>query len=389
MNIKSIIGLGAFFILSSLEAAPGELGLVESWTYVNENDAQAIITVIRSNGSDGSVSVNFAAVEEESALETADFTRVSGTLTFSPGQISKSFTIPITNDQIPEWYENFSIFLSLPTGGATLGRSDGFVGITDDDATDPETFHFSSQNISQSEGSGQVAVVIKRTEAPAETSSVQYETSNGSALAGIDYVPSAGTVSFGYKETSKTIFISLINDAQGEPNKSFNVILKNPSAGRLLGAPSQMVITIENDDDATEVPIDNPEDPIDNPQPPIDNPQTPRDDPNSPNDNKDLAEIKIIQPKFQNLFDWTKKKTLTIPYSVNQGDNSTHHIRMEIYTLAGEKVTTLIDKAATGSGETTWDAKNSNNSDIAPDVYILTSEIDGKPQPSRKIILVK
>lgn len=52
---------------------------------------------------------------------SADFTATSGTLTFTASDLSKTFTVAILDDSIDEAPESFTVTLSAPTGGLSLG----------------------------------------------------------------------------------------------------------------------------------------------------------------------------------------------------------------------------------------------------------------------------
>jgi len=79
------------------------------------------IKVIRSNGSDGTVSVQYASNDDTATVADADYTEVSGTLSWNSGDSSsKSFKININPDNEVETEEELQLILSNPTGGATL-----------------------------------------------------------------------------------------------------------------------------------------------------------------------------------------------------------------------------------------------------------------------------
>jgi hypothetical protein len=66
------------------------------------------------------VTINYATTDG-TATAGSDYTAVSGTLTFNQGEMAKAILIPITNDNVFESDETFSLKLSNPTGGATIG----------------------------------------------------------------------------------------------------------------------------------------------------------------------------------------------------------------------------------------------------------------------------
>jgi hypothetical protein len=102
---------------------------------VAENAGSASITVSRSGGDSGTLSIHYAT-SNGSAVAGADYTAVSGTLTFGPGESSQTFTVPIIDDTVPDPNETVNLTLSSPTGSATLGApSTAVLTITDNDTT--------------------------------------------------------------------------------------------------------------------------------------------------------------------------------------------------------------------------------------------------------------
>ncbi|HSH39645.1 MAG TPA: Calx-beta domain-containing protein [Chthoniobacterales bacterium] len=86
-----------------------------------ENAGNATITVTRTGGSDGSVSVAYATADG-SAKTGSDYTSTPGTLMFGAGEVTKTFAVPLIDDSSPEPDESLTLTLSNVTGGATLGN---------------------------------------------------------------------------------------------------------------------------------------------------------------------------------------------------------------------------------------------------------------------------
>jgi surface-anchored protein len=99
---------------------PGCLEFSTSNFTVDETAGAATITVNRSFGSDGPVTVDFAT-SDGTAHAGVDYTATSGTLSFAAGETSKTITIPIAVDGFVENNETINLTLSNPTGGAELG----------------------------------------------------------------------------------------------------------------------------------------------------------------------------------------------------------------------------------------------------------------------------
>lgn len=99
---------------------------------VNENGGSVTITVTRTGGSTGAVSVTYAT-SNGTAAAGSDYTATSGTLTFADGETSKTFSVAVLDDALDEPDETVNLTLSSPAGGATLGTSTAVLTITDND----------------------------------------------------------------------------------------------------------------------------------------------------------------------------------------------------------------------------------------------------------------
>src|SRR5262249_49058610 len=103
---------------------------------VDESGVKADVTVIRTGGSKGKVSVNYT-VRNGAALANLDYTPVFGTIVFEDGDMTpKDFVIPIIDDNLVEGDESFVVVLFRPTGGARIGdRNTAFISINDNDTS--------------------------------------------------------------------------------------------------------------------------------------------------------------------------------------------------------------------------------------------------------------
>lgn len=112
----------------------GLLGFTQTTYSVDEQDGSAIVTVQRAGGAADTVTVQYTT-QNGTATATTDYQPTSGTLTFGPGVTSQTIGIPIVGDAVPEPAESFTVTLSNPTGGATLGTSTTTVTIAAQAAT--------------------------------------------------------------------------------------------------------------------------------------------------------------------------------------------------------------------------------------------------------------
>jgi Ca2+-binding RTX toxin-like protein len=101
---------------------------------VGEGAGTAPVTVTRTGGSDGEISVAYST-GGGSATEGADYSFTQGTLTWADGDSAdRTISVPVIDDGDLEGDETVNLALSNPGGGAVLGPNDTSVlTIADDD----------------------------------------------------------------------------------------------------------------------------------------------------------------------------------------------------------------------------------------------------------------
>jgi hypothetical protein len=90
-----------------------------------------------------------------------------------------------------------------------------------------------------------MTVILDR--ASSRTVTVDYTTGSGTAVAGQDYQPVAGTLTFAPGDTRQTIEVTLVDDLLDEANETVNLRLRNP-ANAALDLPVNATLTIFDDD---------------------------------------------------------------------------------------------------------------------------------------------
>jgi hypothetical protein len=213
-----------------------------------------IVEAVRVGDPSSTLTVDFSTADG-TAVEGVKYERTAGQLTFGPGVTRQNITIPIIDESFKEGTQNFFVNLSNPQGTGTprlAAARTATVTIIDNDAT---TFQFTSGNYSvqNSAGAATLTVTLSRLSSPTGTFTVDYSTSDISAVAGTDYTATSGTLVFGPGETSKTITIPITPQPTGQPSRQFRVTLSNPSNGADLGQLSQAIVTITNFDLSTKL----------------------------------------------------------------------------------------------------------------------------------------
>jgi hypothetical protein len=100
----------------------GTIQFAQSSYAINENAGTATITVTRTGGDVGGVTVAYTT-SDDSAKAGVNYAARSGTLSFGLGATSASFTIPVLDDGQFNGDTTVALSLNSPGGGASLGRS--------------------------------------------------------------------------------------------------------------------------------------------------------------------------------------------------------------------------------------------------------------------------
>lgn len=82
-----------------------------------------------------------------------------------------------------------------------------------------------------------------------QDATVTYETADGSAIAGLDYVSTTGTVVFAPGETSRTVSVKVIGDTVREPTESFELRITESSQNTFRRLPNGTGTGTITDDD--------------------------------------------------------------------------------------------------------------------------------------------
>ena len=135
-NPSSRAVLGNATASVTIEENAGSFGFDVAAMAINETAGTATFTVNRTGGLNGATSVNYST-QDVTTTVGSDYSSTSGTLTFAQGEVSKTVTISITDDTTFETAELFTLNLSNPTNGATLGNATVTGLIVSDDAFTP------------------------------------------------------------------------------------------------------------------------------------------------------------------------------------------------------------------------------------------------------------
>jgi|GEM_PF-1628498 len=227
----------------------GTLQFAQASYPVNENAGTVTLSVTRTGGSSGAVSVQYATANG-TAVAPGDYTASSGPLNWANGDTSpKPITVPIVNDSTAESSESFTVTLSNPTGGATLSSpATATVTIADDDL--PPTII--PVAVSRQQGSLASNATIANVSDANQAANTLTVTVNGSASATVNgvtvsnlSVDVAGVVTANVlaacPATNASFTLTVTDGAGASANATLNVTVTNNTQPVLTYATNQSV----------------------------------------------------------------------------------------------------------------------------------------------------
>jgi uncharacterized delta-60 repeat protein len=223
---------------------------------VIENSKIAEIQVVRLDGNNtNQITVEYATVDG-TAVAGTDYQGSRGVVVFGPLETNRTVFIAVYDNTLLDGLRSFRVALSNPTAGVALGTiAEAQVIINDDDggSSEPpgrgETVQFQTPDFRVSE-TGQVAVIqVERSKLDADYEfTVQYATSGGMAVAGVDYENASGVLVFPPFCASQSISIPIHDNSATDGARVFYLTLSDPSNGVELGLSRYERIIIEDDE---------------------------------------------------------------------------------------------------------------------------------------------
>lgn len=236
-------------------------------TMTTNEGAELSLLITRTGGAFEGVSVSWEA-RQNGELADLDFAPSSGRVEFVEGQLTGSLDFTVINDLVPELVETFTISLtaavandnqtsSTPLSGASLNASlsQATISVSENDspyglfqiATSPPNAGVSvtpateQPEIFVDESIGTVTVYIVRAQGRLGDASVEYVTSEGSAVSGggaPDFVPTAGSLAYTGDSVIALVTVTILDNNVPELQKTLYVNLTNPAGSKCTTAPT-------------------------------------------------------------------------------------------------------------------------------------------------------
>ncbi len=250
VKLALLILLTSLLILAGCtkdRAYPGEPLPVLSITNITMTEGNAgtsnmLFTVTLSTASTTAITVNYATANA-TALAGSDYTAVNGLLTIPANSTTATITVVVKGDLSIEADETFTLNLSRPTA-ATIAIAQATATIVNDDFP---TLSIANSSVTEGNvGTSNMLFTVTLSATSLAAITVNYATSNATALAGSDYLAANATLTIPSGASSGTITVLVNGDTTNEPDETFTVTLSNATAATINSASA--TATIINDD---------------------------------------------------------------------------------------------------------------------------------------------
>jgi uncharacterized repeat protein (TIGR01451 family) len=179
------------------------------------------------------VSVDFAT-SGNSAVDGVDYVGANGTVIFPPGSTNQTVTVSAIGNRDYEPDKNFQVNLSNPTN-ISIEINQGTGTILNDDPI-PTVTIAPATILEPNVGTTNLSFTAYLSAKSYQAISVNYATSDGSAVAGSDYIATNGLLTFDPGVTNLTLSVLVKGDTLYESNEVFYVVLSSPTNG-IVGPP--------------------------------------------------------------------------------------------------------------------------------------------------------
>jgi Bacterial Ig domain/Calx-beta domain len=181
-----------------------------------------------------------------------DYTPATGTVTFAPGETTKTVPVSIRGDALDEPNEHVWVSWHDPTNAVVGGLYGLGYGIIRDDDSPPKVLPGAATATEGDSGTTVIDLPVSLSAASGRTVTVDWTTL---AVAGAqfatppdDFPPGSGTVTFAPGETTKSVPVVVKGDLHDEPNEYVPVSFRNPTNAVIGGFYGLGFGVIEDDD---------------------------------------------------------------------------------------------------------------------------------------------
>jgi Ca2+-binding RTX toxin-like protein len=218
-----------------------------------------------SEASDEAVTVKFRTLEGTAASGTDFFSIVTQTVTFNPGETSKTIVVNGISDGLSELDQALLVEAFDPVGAVFAGgyrtlRESAFILDDDGGGGLKRALFVHANSVDESnEDSVEVRFVVKVSRPFEEETTLTFTTLDGTAKAGRDYVPTSGTITFAAGQMETVVTVQVRKDFRLEGGETFSLNVTGPYPASLatpVAGTSALVTIFDKDIGGTSSPND-------------------------------------------------------------------------------------------------------------------------------------
>ena len=232
----------------------GDLAVGDSFAPENQASMAFDLFLTPANPGPMSVTVDWST-SDGTAISGEDYVASGGQVTFLPGDGAQQVQVGLIDDALVEGDHTFFVNLSNPSAGGQITDGQGLGTIQDDDMLMPVDVFVDDTTVQENTpGFATFDVRLSQPNPDIDPVSVTWSTSNGSAVAGQDYVANGGIVNFPPGTSMVSVQVQITDDGQVEGDETFFVDLTNTSTNAQV-ADGQAQGTIQDDDVASMIDV--------------------------------------------------------------------------------------------------------------------------------------
>lgn len=198
----------------------------------NAGSTNVTLTPTMDRTSTSTVTVNYTTVNGTATTGNLDYVATAGTLTFAPGETTKTITVPVNGDTKLEDFQRFTVKLSAPSG-ATIGTAAEIVEIQNDEK--PKFTMAAAPAVAEGVSAHFVPKLVQRY---FQSLTATAQTSNTTAVAPADYTAVTAPLTFpAGSKTASNVDVVTIADGIAEPKETFKLTLSSANAAAALTKP--------------------------------------------------------------------------------------------------------------------------------------------------------
>lgn len=236
------LGFPSNAVLTIINTSSQIVQFAQSAFTVNQGESNVVVRLVRTGGSNTTATV-FFNTSDGSAKTGIDYTATSGTITFANGISTNTVNIPILPGNPLSTNQTVNLKLSNPNGMVLGAQSNAVLTII---ATGPTVLQFSRPTYNFHEHVGKARLAVIRFGSNAAGASVNFATSDGTAVDGVDYHGVSGTLVFPARTETANIVFPFVKFNTFQSNKTVLATLSSPLGGS-LGTQDTALVTIVND----------------------------------------------------------------------------------------------------------------------------------------------